>query len=143
MTAYDHGEFEGVPTDAANDLAVSEEFAILALLPFYLIYVFAYAYSQAKTGNLVWNNTQLGPMRFQSILPGRGLAWLYITNGLAVLLSLGLLIPWAVVRSFRYRAQRLRGLLQGEWGAFRGSETSTVHAAGAEVGEIFDLDFSL
>jgi uncharacterized membrane protein YjgN (DUF898 family) len=113
------------------------------LLPFYLVYVFAYAYSQAKTGNLVWNNTQLGPLRFQSILTGRGLSWLYISNGLAILLSLGLLIPWAVVRSFRYRAQRLRGLLQGEWGVFRGSETSTVHAAGAEVGEIFDLDFSL
>jgi len=130
-------------TKTASNLAAGEEIAMLALLPFYLVYVFAYAYSQAQTGNLVWNNTQLGPVRFQSVLTGRGLAWLYITNGLAVLLSLGLLIPWAVVRSFRYRAQRLRGLLQGEWGTFRGSETSTVHAAGAEVGEIFDLDFSL
>jgi hypothetical protein len=33
--------------------------------------------------------------------------------------------------------------LQGEWSAFRGSEASSVHAAGAEVGEMFDLDFSL
>jgi uncharacterized membrane protein YjgN (DUF898 family) len=112
-------------------------------LPFYLVYVFAYAYSQAKTGNLVWNNTQLGPLRFQSILTGRGLAWLYLSNGFAILLSLGLLIPWAVVRSFRYRADRLRGLMQGEWAVFHGSVASTVQAAGAEVGELFDLDFSL
>ena len=115
----------------------------LALVPFYLAYVVAYAYSKAKTGNLVWNKTQLGPLRFQSILTGRGLVWLYLTNGLAIILSFGLLIPWAVVRSFRYRAERLRGFLEGEWSAFRGSEASSVQAAGAEVGEMFDLDFSL
>lgn len=127
----------------AGDYLAKDEIAILVLVPFYLVYVFAYAYSQAQTGNLVWNNTQLGPLRFQSVLTGRGLTWLYLTNGLAVLLSLGLLIPWAVVRSFRYRAERLRGLMQGEWNAFRGNEASSVHAAGAEVGEMFDLDFSL
>jgi len=132
----------GIATTASDYLA-KDEIAILALVPFYLVYVFAYAYSQAQTGNLVWNNTQLGPLRFQSVLTGRGLAWLYLTNGLAVLVSLGLLIPWAVVRSFRYRAERLRGLMQGEWSAFQGNEASAVHAAGAEVGEMFDLDFSL
>lgn len=126
-----------------GDLLTDAVKPILALLPLYLAYLVAYAYSQAKTGNLVWNNMQLGPLRFQSILTGRGLAWLYLTNGLAILLSFGLLIPWAVVRSFRYRAERLRGLMQGEWSAFRGSEASSVQAAGAEVGEMFDLDFSL
>lgn len=128
---------------AAGDYLAKDEMAIVGLLPFYLVYVFAYAYSQAQTGNLVWNNTRLGPLRFQSILTARGLAWLYLTNGFAILLSLGLLIPWAVVRTFRYRAQRLRGLMQGEWGAFRGTEASSVRAAGAEVGEMFDMDFSL
>lgn len=127
----------------AGDLLSDGAKPILALLPFYLAYVVAYAYSQAKTGNLVWNNMQLGPLRFQSILTGRGLVWLYLTNGLAILISFGLLIPWAVVRSFRYRAERLRGLMQGEWSAFHGSEASSVQAAGAEVGEMFDLDFSL
>jgi uncharacterized membrane protein YjgN (DUF898 family) len=130
-------------TKAAGDTVAGGAAALLALIPFYLAYVFGYAYSQARTGNLVWNNMQLGPVRFQSVLTGRGLAWLYITNGLAVLLSLGLLIPWAVVRTFRYRAERMRGVLQGEWGEFRGNEAGTVHAAGAEMGEMFDMDFSL
>jgi uncharacterized membrane protein YjgN (DUF898 family) len=116
---------------------------VFALLPFYLVYLFAYAYGQAQTANLVWNNTRLGPLGFQSVLTGRGLAWLYASNGFAILLSLGLLIPWAVVRSFRYRAERLRGVLQGEWDVYQGSEASAVQAAGAEVGEMFDLDFSL
>jgi uncharacterized membrane protein YjgN (DUF898 family) len=115
----------------------------LGVAPVFLAYVFVYGYSQAQTGNLVWNNTRLGPVRFQSILTGRGLAALYLTNGLAILLSCGLLIPWAVVRTTRYRAEHLRGVMQGDWSVFQGSAARTVGAAGSEVGEMFDLDFSL
>lgn len=117
--------------------------ALLATLPSYLGYVIVYSYIQARTGNLIWNNTRLGALRFQSKLGARRLAGLYTSNGVAIVLSLGLLIPWAVVRSFHYRAQCLRGQMQGEWSDFSGSEASAVGAAGAEVSEIFDLDFSL
>lgn len=117
--------------------------AILASIPTYLGYVIVYSYIQARTGNLVWNNTQLGPLRFRSTLGARRLAELYVSNGLAIVLSLGLLIPWAVMRSFHYRTQCLRGQMQGNWSDFHGSEASAIGAAGAEVGEMFDLDFSL
>lgn len=130
-------------TKLTNDGALGNVMATLALVPPYVGYVIVYAYIQARTGNLVWSNTQLGPLRFQSTLATRRLAELYLTNGLAILVSFGLLIPWAVVRSFRYRAQCLHGHMQGEWSGFGGGEASSAHAAGAEVGEMFDLDFSL
>jgi len=130
-------------TKLTNDWAMGNAMSILALVPSYLGYVIVYAYIQAQTGNLVWNNTQLGPLRFQSTLGTRRLAELYLSNGLAILVSCGLLIPWAVVRSFRYRARCMSAQLQGEWSDFSGSDASSVHAAGAEVGEMFDLDFSL
>ncbi len=132
-----------VITKITHDWALGSAMALLALVPSYVGYVIVYAYMQTQTGNLVWNNTQLGPLQFQSTLATRRLVELYLSNGLAILMSLGLLIPWAVVRSFRYRAQCLRAQLQGEWSDFNGSEASSVHAAGAEVGEMFDLDFSL
>jgi len=119
------------------------EWLPLFLLPVYASYVFGYAYSQAHTGNLVWNHSRLGPLRFQSVLTGRGLAGLYFTNALAILVSCGLLIPWAVVRTLRYRAERLRARLQGDLGEFRGTTRTAVQAAGAEVGEMFDVDLSL
>ena len=128
---------------SVNDGVTRDIITTLASLPYYLVSVFVYAYMQSRTGNLIWNNTQLGPLRFQSKLGARRLAELYLSNGLAILVSCGLLIPWAVVRSFRYRAQCLRGHMRGEWSDFTGSEARSVHAAGAEVGEIFDLDFSL
>jgi uncharacterized membrane protein YjgN (DUF898 family) len=109
----------------------------------YLGYVLAFAYAQANIGNLVWNHTQLGPLRFKSTLSGGGMAKLYFTNVIGILASLGLLIPWAVMRTLKYRADNLCVLVEGELADFKGDNRSAVQAAGAEMGEFFDLDLSL
>lgn len=122
----------------------SAEVAMVAfLLPVYAAYVLAFAFVQARSGNLVWNATRLGPLRFESTLKARGLAKLYLTNALAILATAGLLIPWAVIRTLKYRADNLRVRLEGKLGEFRGGDATAVRAAGAEVGEFFDLDLSL
>ena len=130
-------------TKLTHGWALGNAIATFALILPCVGYVIVYAYIQAQISNLVWNNTQLGPLRFQSTLATRRLAELYLSNGFAILVSLGLLIPWVVVRSFRYRAECLHGYMQGEWSGFGGGEASSAHAVGAEVGEMFDLDFSL
>jgi uncharacterized membrane protein YjgN (DUF898 family) len=109
----------------------------------YLAYVVAFAYVQANTGNLVWNNARLGPLRFASTLRTGGLLKLYLGNAAAILATAGLLIPWAVVRTFKYRADHLRVLVEGELDQFHAQDGDQVAAAGAEVGEFFDLDLSL
>lgn len=116
---------------------------LLVMIPIYAGYVFAYGFMQARTGNLVWNSTALGPLRFESTLVGKGLAMLYLTNALAILGSLGLLIPWAVIRTLRYRAEHMRVFSDGALDAFQGQDKTAVQAAGAEVGEFFDMDVSL
>jgi uncharacterized membrane protein YjgN (DUF898 family) len=116
---------------------------LLAAVPMYAAYVIGFAYSRSRTGNLVWNSTRLGPLRFASSLRARGLAKLYLTNALAILCSAGLAIPWAVMRTLRYRVENLRVFHAGALSEFVGGETSAVQAAGAEVGEFFDLDLSL
>jgi uncharacterized membrane protein YjgN (DUF898 family) len=116
---------------------------ILILIPTYAGYVLAYAYAQAQSSNLVWNHTQLGPLRFQSALLGTGLAKLYVTNALAILASLGLMIPWAVMRTLKYRADHMQVLQEGELAEFLGSDRSAVGAAGAETVDFFDVDISL
>lgn len=117
--------------------------AFLVALPAYAGYVLAFAYAQAHGSNLVWNHSTLGPLRFRSTLTGRGMARLYLTNALAILLSVGLLTPWAVIRTVRYRAEHMAVVLDGGLGAFRGDAGTAVTAAGAEVGEFFDVDLSL
>jgi len=116
---------------------------LLFTLPVYAGYVLAFAYIQAGTSNLVWNRTRLGPLHFESTLRGRGLAKLYVTNALGIISSAGLLTPWAVIRTLKYRVDHMRVRNEGDLADFNGSATTAVRATGAEVGEFFDMDLSL
>lgn len=124
-------------------MKTSRVFFVVAGVPAYAVYVLAYAYVQAHISNLVWNHTRLGPLRFRSTLLGRGMAKLYLVNALGIIASLGLLIPWAVMRTLRYRAEHMQVVLEGDLSAFRGAGGSAVPAAGAELGDFFDVDVSL
>ncbi len=121
----------------------SEVFYLLWAAPVYIGYVLAFAYVQAQGSNLVWNHTRLGPLRFQSTLLARGLAKLYITNALAIIATLGMLTPWAVMRTLKYRTDNMRVLQEADLTDFRGSSNSDVQAAGSEIGDFFDVDLSL
>ncbi len=115
----------------------------LIMVPVYTGYALAYAYLQAHNGNLVWNNIKLGPLRFKSTLRGRDLIKLYVTNALGILISLGLLVPWAVIRTIKYRANHMHVFMDGELSEFQGSDVTTVTAVGAETMDFFDVDLSL
>jgi uncharacterized membrane protein YjgN (DUF898 family) len=118
-------------------------FLIVIMIVTYSVYVVAYAYLRARMTNLVWNSTQLGPLRFQSRLKARALLGLYVTNAIAILASAGLLIPWAMIRMQKYRVEQFSVSIDGNLAYFKGSSTSTVQAAGAEVGDLMDFDLSL
>jgi uncharacterized membrane protein YjgN (DUF898 family) len=102
------------------------------------------AYTRSRIGNLVFNTTSLaGRWQFRSTLEIRRLAVIYATNLLAIAFTLGLMIPWAAVRTARYRADCLA--LEGDESldAFVGDMSRQVGAAGEEMGEMFDVDLSL
>lgn len=109
----------------------------------YVMYIAMFAYLRAHVTNLVWNHTLLGPLRFESRLRARGLLGLYVSNIIAILLSAGLLIPWATVRIHQYRAAHLTVTLDGNIEEFQGASGATVQAVAAEVGEFFDFDLSV
>jgi uncharacterized membrane protein YjgN (DUF898 family) len=118
-------------------------FPFFILIPTYGGYVLVFAFVQSRSGNLVWNHTALGPVRFQSTLRCAGLLKLYVTNALGIVASIGLLIPWAVMRTVKYRADNMRVLKEGELTEFEGSDLSSVAAVGAETLDFFDVDLSL
>jgi uncharacterized membrane protein YjgN (DUF898 family) len=117
--------------------------AYLITAPMYAGYVMAFAYIKARSGNLVWNNTRIGPLHFQSTLRWGDLIKLYVTNALGIAATLGLLIPWAVMRTLKYRAENMRVFQEGELMEFQGSDTRTVAAVGAEATAFFDVDLSI
>ena len=118
---------------------------IVIISPFlgYAGYILAYAYIRSRSGNLVWNHTRLGPLRFKSTLQMKDLLSLYVTNAIGIVVSLGLLIPWAVIRTWKYRADNTRVFQDGPLAQFQGGDSSNVAAIGAETLDIFDLDISI
>jgi uncharacterized membrane protein YjgN (DUF898 family) len=122
---------------------LSEPSTYFFMLLMYFGYVVGYTYLKARSGNLVWNSTQLGPMRFQSTLHTIDLLELYITNAFGIVISFGLLIPWAVMRTMKYRTDNMHVFLAGDLNEFKGSDMTTVTAVGSETMDIFDMDLSL
>lgn len=118
---------------------ISEREVQLGMLLGYAGYSMGFAYCKARITNLVWNGSSLGPLRFTSRMTERGLSMLYLTNLAAIVASLGLLIPWARIRTARYEAEHLSVRLRGSLAEFEGSVDSSAHAVGSEVVELFDL----
>lgn len=118
--------------------------ALLFSLAYFAIGSLMLAYTKSRIGNLVFNNTRLGgQVSFVSTLKLRRLAWLYFVNMFAILFSLGLAIPWAVVRVMRYRAECLSLESESSMDEFVGGVGAQVGATGEELGEFFSIDLSL
>ncbi len=111
--------------------------AIAALLAALVV---AGAYFRVRLHNLVWNELRLGPHRFRSHQTLASFLALQLGNLVATVATVGLLRPWALVRSARYRAGRLE-LVPGA-----GLDEFVIGAAGAssaaadEIAELFGFD---
>lgn len=113
----------------------------MAILPAYALMILIFLYYQVRVSNYCINSTQWGALgRLESTVRARDLLWLYFTNGLAVLLSLGLLIPWVQVRMARYRASRTVLLAAGSLDAVSQAAAQDESAMGDAGADIFDLE---
>ena len=131
--------FSSIFTSVKNIQMATYLFAI----PTYVGYVLGFAYVKAKSTNLVWGHTQLGPLTFEADLRFRDLFGLYLTNALGIIFSCGFLIPWAVVRTMKYRLDHMQVFAGGDLNQFTGSRQQTVAAVGVEAVDLFDWDLSL
>lgn len=114
--------------------------ALATAVAFPLVYFLLVVYAQTALANLAWNSTRLGGHRFRSTLRTRDMALLFVTNALAIMVSLGLLMPWATVRLARYRFEHLELLAEGGLdNLLAGDESSGIDAAGEEIGDLFDM----
>jgi len=116
---------------------------LLPAVPIYVGYVVGYAYAEARTANLVWNHTRAPGVRFKSTLSAIKLIKLYLGNVLAVILSAGLLIPWAVIRTRRYRLGCLSLIVEEETVHQASGRLPRVGATGQEMGDLFNVDLGI
>ena len=124
---------------------VMPEVLVVALpLGYFFVAAALLAYTRARIANRLLNATTLaGAGRFVSTLSARQLAKLYATNLVAITLTLGLAIPWAAIRTARYRAECLSIRATHDFESFVANVGRNVAATGEEMGEMFDVDLSL
>jgi uncharacterized membrane protein YjgN (DUF898 family) len=93
------GAYEKMLSNPA-DLAGVSVFIIMLFFPLYMV---AIGYWYANLTNLIINNTSLQQCQLESHLKTSTICWIYFSNTLAIICSLGSLIPWAMIRTRRYR----------------------------------------
>lgn len=93
--------------------------------------------------NMVWNHTLLDQHRFESRLRAGRMLWLYASNVVLLVVTLGLFVPWARVRMAQYRAESLTLLPGGPLESAALAGGLEAEATGAELTDAMDLDFGL
>lgn len=124
----------------------TDQFSLIGiafLLGFMTFYFSLFAFIHISIQNLCWSRNTLANIGFESRLKTLPYLWLFISNAIAVVCSIGLLIPWAQIRMTRYRLDNLSLELNGSLDQFVAGEQKKVGATGEQVGEFFDIDLSL
>jgi uncharacterized membrane protein YjgN (DUF898 family) len=129
----------------AGDRSSVEPMALTLGLAVALGVGIAVAIIQAGLTNLLYQNAWVGELRFRSELRAVPLAWIYVSSAIAVVLSLGLLVPWARVRMARYRASALSAWAPAGLDAFTQAATPEEGLGGlaSEAADLFDFDLGL
>ncbi len=121
--------------------AATAHSAILFITAFLYAGMFmVFVYVNSRISNLVYNHLTIAGNTVRSELAAGELIWIYLVNSAAIVCSLGLAIPWAMIRMAQYRAARLTLISAGTLDSFRVVHSADESAVGAEVDAFFDID---
>ncbi len=116
---------------------------ILTTLIFVFIYALIFAFIKSQTYNLIYQTTKIGDNKLRAKMQTKSLAILYVTNTLGIILTLGLFIPWAKVRTARYRAEHTALQVNRNLEEFIANKREEQNALGEEFGDVFDIDVAI
>ena len=117
---------------------------VVMTLGFTLLAVIFHSAVQALISNFIWQHTTLKGIGFNLRLEVLRVAWIQMSNIAAIIVSIGLLIPWARVRMLRYRLSRFSlHAAATELDEFVAGERAGITATGSEFGDALDLDLGL
>ncbi len=110
-----------------------------ALVLVYLPMLFVAAFVKARRRNLIYNQLSLDGVQVHSTMRGIDILWLWVSNAVLILVTLGLAVPWARVRMARYQAQRTE-LEAWSLEHIVAGEDNDRAALGEEFGDMFGFD---
>jgi uncharacterized membrane protein YjgN (DUF898 family) len=115
----------------------------LSIFGFGLFQLLLFVAFKTWTRNLVLSAVRIGEAEVASRMRVLDVFFLYLTNIIAVLCTLGLLIPWAKVRLTRYQIGKTSLMSPEGTEGFTGSPGASASAVGEELADFFDLDLAI
>ena len=98
----------------------------------------------AMARNIVFNHSTLGGVHaFRSTVPPLRYVWIVVTNAIAMISSLFLLVPWAQMRKAHFLADHTEMLVGGSLDDFVGSMQDERNAIGDAYSDIEGLDLDI
>lgn len=117
--------------------------SIVGVIVFYPYMLCVMWIFMAALQNLIWNHTQLGAHRFRSTMATGRIAFIYLTNTLAIIFTLGLYIPFATVRALKYRLECTSLVVNGSLDDITAGQRAEVGAIGEGAADLGGFDLGL
>ena len=136
----------GAISTAFNPQTVAIVASIVPFVGIFLIYFLIFVVKgifDALTTNYIWENTTLdNSVKFKAEWKGMKLGWIYFSNLLVMILSLGLLTPWAKIRLAKYKVENFYIDVE-DLDRFIADDTPDETALGDASEDIFDIDIGI
>jgi uncharacterized membrane protein YjgN (DUF898 family) len=97
----------------------------------------------ALVTNLIWRNTRIGEHRIECNISPFGLVWIGVSNFFLTVITLGLYMPWAMVRLTKFQLGAVTLVPAGDLQEIVAAEPDKISAVGEETATAFDFDISL
>jgi uncharacterized membrane protein YjgN (DUF898 family) len=109
----------------------------LAAIPLAIVGTF---YFRSRMFNYLWNHTEIAGHRFAATMRARDLFLLHLVNSLVTTFTLGLLHPWAAIRTAKFQIESVLVLPAGGIDTFVAEAQPAVGAVGDAASDFFDFD---
>ena len=128
-----------------QDASVEFMFAYALLMATYFaVFIIAGAFYRKIIRNHIFDNSEfIDIASFKSSVSMRTLTWLAISNIIALILTLGLALPWVKIRNARYYSQVTQVTVHAGADKVIADKAETVSAVGDEVSDALDFDISI
>jgi uncharacterized membrane protein YjgN (DUF898 family) len=117
--------------------------SILGMGLSYAAFAMLYPLYLTLTQNLIWSNTRLGEHQFRSQMKWRRMAWIWVSNLVLIAVTLGLFMPFATIRSLRYRIESMTLLPASDLSEFIAASEASGSPVGEGMTDLLDFDLSL
>lgn len=142
FTIYLTGVLNALSNGSANIGAIIAVYA--AMVPIYIILLIGFLAYNVAVRNTVYNHLMLDDKHsFGSTLAFGRYAFIAITNVIVVIITLGLMSPWAKVRMARYVASQTTVSVQGSLDEYTSSVQSSAGVIGSEFMDMEGVDVGL